>query len=125
MVRAYVSVLRRACLDVDCPAYLDEISALQDVEFLYDRLKALVASHINPLNLKELKGGDKMRNHVVSTVSSQYVSLIIPLSFPFQQRHNSVLLGMPSPHEYSGPKILCRVTVANYVRVPTVSITCT
>ena len=52
-------------------AYLDEISALQDVDFLYDRLKGLVASHINPLRLKDLKGGDKMRDHVVSTVSSQ------------------------------------------------------
>lgn len=54
-------------------AYLDEISALQDVEFLHDRLRSLIASHTSVLRLKESTGPNKTRDHTASTLSSQYV----------------------------------------------------
>ncbi|KAH9942511.1 uncharacterized protein BXZ73DRAFT_88059 [Epithele typhae] len=50
-------------------SYLDEINALQDVDFLHDRFKSIVASHMNPLRVADLKGPNRARDHAVSTIS--------------------------------------------------------
>ena len=50
-------------------AYLDDISALQDLDFFYEKARAYVESHLNE-RVRSQKDENKMRAYVVSTVAS-------------------------------------------------------
>ena len=59
-----------------CAAYLDEITALQDAEFFFDRAKSEVASHTNPMRMRDqLKNPQKLKEHYVSLIASQCVCM--------------------------------------------------
>ena len=60
------------CFGIECidlAAYLDDISALQDLDFFYEKARAYVESHLNE-RVRAQKDENKMRAYVVSTVAS-------------------------------------------------------